>query len=80
MPGFRKDDRVSHARFGPGLVIGVDGRYTIIEFDEGGARKFLTSMVQLKRSELQLPPKPASVRRRRRTVKAGDSVAAQDET
>ena len=30
----RKDDRVSHTRFGPGVVIKVDARYTVIEFDE----------------------------------------------
>ena len=30
----RKDDRVSHTRFGLGVVIEVDARYTVIEFDE----------------------------------------------
>lgn len=73
---FRKDNRVSHTRFGPGVVIEVDPRYTTVEFDEGGTRKFLTSMVQLERSELPLPAKPARVRRRRRTLTLRDSVAA----
>lgn len=64
MRTFRKDDRVSHTRFGPGVVIDVDARYTLIAFDEDGVRKFLTTAVQLERSELPLPVKRAPVRRR----------------
>jgi hypothetical protein len=64
MRTFRKDDRVSHTRFGPGVVIDVDARYTLIAFDEDGVRKFLTTLVQLDRSELPLPVKRAPVRRR----------------
>ena len=64
MRSFRKNDRVSHTRFGPGVVIEVDARYTLVEFDEDGVRKFLTTLVQLERSELPLPAKRAPVRRR----------------
>ena len=60
----RKDDRVSHPRFGPGVIIQVDARYTVIEFDEQGLRKFVTTLVQLERSDLPLPVKRAPVRRR----------------
>lgn len=70
MTGFRKDDRVSHTRFGPGVVIEAEARYTIVDFDEGGARKFLSTLVQLERSDLPLPVKPAAVRRKRRPVAA----------
>ena len=45
MRDFHEDDRVSHSRFGPGVVIAVDARYTIIEFDESGVRKFVTALV-----------------------------------
>jgi len=64
MRSFRKDDRVSHTRFGPGVVIAVDARYTLIAFDEEGVRKFLTTLVQLERSELPIPAKRTPVRRR----------------
>ena len=64
MRSYRKDDRVSHSRFGPGVIVEVDARYTLIEFDEEGVRKFLTTLVQLERSELPLPVKRAPVRRR----------------
>jgi hypothetical protein len=43
MGNFRKDDRVSHARHGAGIVINTDERYTIIEFDDGGVRKLVTT-------------------------------------
>jgi hypothetical protein len=64
MRTLRKDDRVSHTRFGLGVVVEVDARYTLIEFDEEGVRKFLTTLVQLERSELPRPVKRAAVRRR----------------
>jgi hypothetical protein len=66
----RKNDRVSHTRFGPGVVIDADARYTIIEFDEAGVRKFVSTLVRLERCELPVPVKPAPVRRRRRTTAA----------
>jgi hypothetical protein len=65
---FRKDDRVSHTRFGPGVVIDADARYTIIEFDESGVRKFVSTLVRLDRCALPVPVKPAPQRRRRRTT------------
>jgi len=74
---FRKYDRVSHTRFGPGVVIDIDARYSIIEFDDAGTRKFVSALVQLERCELPLPVKPAPVRRRRRNATAGDSVVAK---
>ena len=73
----RRDDRVSHVRFGPGVVIDVDARYTIIEFDEAGVRKFVSTLVQLDRCGLPLPVKPAPVRRRRSNATTGQSVASR---
>ena len=64
MRDFRKDDRVAHSRFGPGVVVAIDARYTTIEFDESGVRKFVTELVQLERCDLPVPVMPA-VRRRR---------------
>jgi hypothetical protein len=65
MNAFQKDDRIAHTRFGPGVVVAVDARYTTIEFDESGVRKFVTALVQLERSDLPVPVKPPRVRRRR---------------
>jgi hypothetical protein len=75
MNDFHKDDRVLHWRFGPGIVIDVDARYTVIEFDAAGVRKFVTGLVQLERSDLPVPVKPAPQRRRRASSRR--SVAAE---
>jgi hypothetical protein len=64
MRDFRKNHRVSHSRFGPGVIVAVDAHYTTIEFDESGLRKFVTALVQLERSNLPVPAKPAPIRRR----------------
>jgi hypothetical protein len=71
MNGFNKGDRVSHSRFGPGVVGEVNARYTIIEFDEAGVRKFVTALVQLERSESPIPvelPPPRRPRGRRQSA------------
>jgi len=76
MRSFRKDDRVSHTRFGLGVVIEVDAHYTLIEYDEEGMRKFLTTLVQLERSELPLPVRRAPLRRRPSGSRTGFSRRA----
>jgi hypothetical protein len=50
------------------VVLDADARYTIIEFDEAGVRKFVSHLVRLERCELPVPVKPAPERRRRRTT------------
>ena len=82
MGHFRRDDRVSHARLGAGIVVDADERYTIIAFDDGGVRKFVSHLVQLERSDLPLPvkPPPAAPPRRRPRAKVAASAAEHDET
>jgi hypothetical protein len=47
MGSFQKGDRVFQAQYGVGDVLAVDERYTTIEFDDGGVRKFVTRLLQL---------------------------------
>jgi hypothetical protein len=61
---FQKDNRVSHARFGPGVIIDTNERYTIIAFDHAGLRKFVTAIVELERSDLPRPVTATAKRRR----------------
>lgn len=56
---FAVADRVQHAQYGLGRITEVNARYTTIEFDEAGVKKFITDMVRLKRSEAPAPEKPA---------------------
>ena len=75
MSDFRKDDRVSHSRFGLGVIAAIDAHYTTIEFDESGVRKFVTALVQIERSYLPVPIKQAP--RRRRGADARRSATAK---
>jgi hypothetical protein len=76
MRDFQKDDRVAHWRFGPGVVIAADARYTTIEFDESGVRKFVTALVQLERSDLPVPIKQTPRRRRGADARRSDTAKA----
>lgn len=53
--GFSAKDRISHAVHGLGTIVQVDERRTTIAFDEAGTRTFVTSMVQLARSDSPAP-------------------------
>ena len=57
--------RVLHEKYGLGVISEADAQYTVIEFDEHGAKKFLTRVVSLQPSD-EPPPKR---RRARRTTK-----------
>lgn len=58
--------RVTHEKYGLGVISEADAEYTIIEFDEHGPKKFVTRLVALQNSD-EPPPK----RRRARKKKAG---------
>jgi hypothetical protein len=45
--------RVSHATFGEGVTVSSNGDRTVIRFDVGGPRIFVTSLLQL---EVLSPP------------------------
>jgi hypothetical protein len=62
---FRKDDRISHAQHGLGTILEADDRYTVISFDTGGVRKFVTQLVQLDASSVPAPPPAPPTRKRR---------------
>ena len=57
-PTFAINDRVHSAVYGAGTISHLDSQYTMIQFDEHGSKKFLTSMVKLERSSVPAPAKP----------------------
>lgn len=59
--------RVTHEKYGLGVISEADAEYTVIEFDEHGSKKFLTRLVALQNSD-EPPPK------RRRARKAGTTT------
>ncbi len=64
--GFSAKDRIEHSVYGTGTIADVTDRYTMIDFDEHGSKKFLTSMVKLSPSDTEAP---AKVRRKKTTKK-----------
>jgi hypothetical protein len=64
MAAFAKGDRVIQATYGPGTLTEVNERHTVIDFDEHGVRTFVTSLVQLERTD-----EPAPARAKKRAAK-----------
>ena len=67
---YSKDLRVSQASYGSGTVISSDERYTVIEFDEGGRKMFVTDMVRLDKSDVPAPNRTSERGKRTRARQA----------
>ena len=70
--------RVVEPTYGLGSVIAVEDAYTRVQFDEHGAKKFLTSMSRLEPSDEPLPAglRGSKVRKKRvPKVKVAAAVA-----
>lgn len=67
---FAVADRVLHSEYGLGKIKTVDARYTTIEFDEAGVKKFVTDLVRLTRSDTPAPSKPSRGSRAKAAKKA----------
>ena len=66
---FSVDDRVTSPIYGDGTIRAVDEKFTTIDFDENGTRRFVTSLVKLERSDSpKPPPKPERARKGRQTA------------
>ena len=53
--GFTAGDRVLSPQFGTGTIREVNDVHTTIDFDEHGAKKFITRMVQLSSTDTTAP-------------------------
>ena len=65
MRSFGKGDRVSQSAYGVGTIVEVDDQRTVIDFDEHGVRKFVSSMVNLTPTN-----EPATARAAKRRAKS----------
>ncbi len=61
---YTKGSRVTQSVYGSGTVTSSDERYTVIEFDDHGERKFLTEVVTLAKSDRPAPSKPEKARKK----------------
>lgn len=62
---FSAQDRIGHTVYGLGTIVAANERHTTILFGEAGAKKFITSVVQLVPSDT---PAPARRTRRKKTA------------
>jgi hypothetical protein len=67
---YTKGSRVTQSVYGTGTVTSSDERYTVVEFDDHGERKFLTEVVTLNKSEQPAPTRPAKEKRKKAVPKA----------
>jgi hypothetical protein len=72
---FTNGNRVTQAQYGPGTIVSTDERYTVIEFDEHGQRKFVTTMVTLEATNAPAPAKAETKSRRRKSTAAASAAA-----
>lgn len=59
---FSKGHRVTQPQYGAGTITSMDEQYTVVEFDQHGQRRFITTMVTL---ETTSEPAPARAREKR---------------
>ena len=68
---FAVHDRVSSPTYGDGTISGIDEKYTTIQFDTNGTRRFLTTLVKLEHSDSPPPVKPERTKKARQGTPAG---------
>lgn len=69
----RQSQCVNHERYGKGFVTESNSERTTIEFDDHGAKKFVTSMMVVELMAGEAPAKSAAKRRKKSTVTAARS-------
>lgn len=53
-------DRVTQSRYGAGTITEANAQHTVIDFDEHGLRRFVTSLVKLEPTATPAPQKAAA--------------------
>ena len=71
--GFSANERINHYIYGLGTISEVNDLHTVIEFDQNGRKKFVTSIVQLERTNVPAPVAPARRTRAKTKAKAKDN-------
>ena len=53
---FTVNERVNHHIYGLGTISMISDQHTIIQFDQDGRKKFVTSLMRLEHSDVAAPP------------------------
>lgn len=65
MKMFSKGARVAQPTYGPGTITDANDHHTVIDFDNHGPRKFVTSLVVLESTSEPAPNRPKGARKGR---------------
>ena len=65
---FSKGARVSQSTYGAGTITDTDSNHTVIDFDNHGPRKFVTSLVVLESTNEPAPERAKPARRAKRAT------------
>ena len=74
---FAPKDRIDHKVFGTGTILELDRWHTVIAFDSGDTKKFVTSIVKLAPSDTEPPAKPVRKKKKKKTTKAKAKAKAK---
>jgi hypothetical protein len=61
---FAVGDRVSQSTYGAGTITLVNEHHIVVDFDEHGTRRFVTSLVRLEPSDTVAPVRPKRASRK----------------
>jgi hypothetical protein len=75
---FAPKDRIEHKLFGTGTILELDQWHTVIAFDNGETKKFVTSIVKFAPSDTEAPAKP--VRRKKKKAAAKKTTTKKTAT
>lgn len=73
---FSKGDRVIQPQYGSGTIVSTDEQYTVVEFDNHGQRRFITTMVTLEATKEPAPARAATKRRKPAAKKPAETPTA----
>ena len=65
MKSYPVTQRITHTKYGLGVIAESDADYTVIDFDEHGRKKFVTRIVTIETSDA---PPPKRRRRKKKVV------------
>ena len=65
MAVYSTGDRVSQGQYGDGTVLSCNEYHTVIDFDQHGARTFVTNLARFESCSTAAPVKPVRARKRK---------------
>ncbi len=66
---------IRHAKYGSGTIVSRDDHRTVVDFEDAGLKKFVTTIAVFERIEGEAPPKKRTSAKRKAAAKAAVKTA-----